>query len=176
MAKKKLPSIEDALESFRNVMTRSSLSSYVYVNSEMLSKTPKGYSVLIIPDQELWNQIIKDSEFQVQMKELDMESPEANAQRELFTYGENISSEGWIEADPDILFKGKVFKIKIHGFEYEIPINRDLLPLKLRKAEYNNISYKVFTSPNVVLALKKRFDFKDVEGGGFSIMRMFKVL
>ena len=176
MAKKKLPSIEDALESFRNVMTRSSLSSYVYVDYKLLSKSPKGYSILIIPDQELWNQILNDEEFKSNMTELNPEDPDTEAQKELFIYGEDQTSDGWIEADPEILFKGKVFKIKIHGFEYEIPINRDLLPLKLRKAEYNNISYRVFTSPNVVLALRKRFDFKDVDGGGFTIMRMFKVL
>ena len=176
MAKKKLPSIEDALESFRNVMTRSSLSSYVYVDSKLLSKSPKGYSILIIPDQELWNQILNDEEFKSNMTELNPEDPDTEAQKELFIYGEDLTSDGWIEADPEILFKGKVFKIKIHGFEYEIPINRDLLPLKLRKAEYNNISYRVFTSPNVVLALRKRFDFKDVDSGGFTIMRMFKVL
>lgn len=176
MAKKKLPSIEDVLESFRNVMTRSSLSSYVYVDYKLLSKSPKGYSILIIPDQELWNQILNDEEFKSNMTELNPEDPDTEAQKELFIYGEDPTSDGWIEADPEILFKGKVFKIKIHGFEYEIPINRDLLPLKLRKAEYNNISYRVFTSPNVVLALRKRFDFKDVDGGGFTIMRMFKVL
>lgn len=176
MGKKKLPSIEDALESFKNVMTRSSLSNYVYVNSKMLTRTPKGYSVLVIPDQALWNKIVEDESLKPNLKEFDPNNPEDIKQQGLFSYGDDLSSKDWIEADPDILFKGKVFKIKIHGFEYEIPINRDLLPLKLRKAEYNDISYKVFTSPNIVLALKKRFDFKDVDGGGFSIMRMFKVL
>ena len=105
MAKKKLPSIEDALESFRNVMTRSSLSSYVYVDSKLLSKSPKGYSILIIPDQELWNQILNDEEFKSNMTELNPEDPDTEAQKELFIYGEDPTSDGWIEADPEILFK-----------------------------------------------------------------------
>ncbi|MCM1215425.1 MAG: hypothetical protein NC548_13010 [Lachnospiraceae bacterium] len=176
MAKKKLPSIEDALELFKQVMTRSSLSNYVYVNNTMLTKSPKGYSVVIIPEQELWNKIIEDESLKSDMRELDEDNQNDAAQKELIVYGDQINDNGWIEADPNVLFAGKVFKIKIHGFEYEIPINRDLLPLKLRKAEYNNIAYRVFTAPSVVLALKKKFDYKDVDGGGFTIMRLFKVL
>jgi len=175
MGKKKLPSIQDALESFKNVMTRSSLSNYVHVNTRMLSKSPKGYSVLIIPDQQLWDLIIEDETLHPNMKELDLTDPKEAEMNELFVYGDDLENKCWIEADPLVLLSGKVFKIKIHGFEYEIPINRDLLPLKLRKAEYNNIMYRVFTNPNVVLGLKKRFN-SPVEGGGFTIMRLFKVL
>lgn len=175
MAGKKIPSVEDALKIFKDVMLRALLSDYLYVNRTMLSKNPKDHSILIIPDQELWVKIIEDPDMKDHINELDINNPDQYKMLPLFEYGNNLNSNDWIEIDPEILFKGKVFRISMKGFEYEVPINRGLLPLKLRKAEYNNISYKVFSKPSLMLVLKKRFDFP-LEGCGFTILRMFKVI
>lgn len=175
MASKKVPSVEDALKIFKDVMLRALLTDYLYVNKSMLSKNPKDHSILIIPDQTLWVKIIEDDELKSHIQELDINDPEQYKSLQLFEYGNQLDGDVWVDIDPEILFKGKVFKISMKGFDYEVPINRALLPLKLRKAEYNNISYRVFTKPSLMLVLKKRFDFP-LEDCGFTIMRMFKVI
>lgn len=176
MAKKKVPSVEDAINRFRDVMLRASLSDYLYVNQTMISKNPKDNSIIIIPDQDLWIRLIDDEELKNHIKELDITNKDHSEQMKLCSYSDDLIHESWIEIDPNILFTGKIFKIGVKGFEYELPINRGLLPLKLRKAEYNNISYRVFTKPNLVLALKKRFDFPAIENCGFTMIRMFQII
>lgn len=176
MAKKKIPSIEDALKIFKDVMQRASLTSYQYVNNIMLSKNPGGNTIVIIPEQELWLKIIDDEEMKPVLKELDISDPEQNDKMQVLQYAKDLDGEPWIDIDPEVLFKGKIFKISLKGFDYEVPINKGLLPLKLRKAEYNNIKYRVFTNPNLVLSLKKQFDFPAIEHCGFTIIRMFQVI
>lgn len=175
MAKKKVPTIEDAIKSFNNIIERASLSNYYYVNKILLSKNQKGNSILIVPDETLWLKLIDDEEFKSAMKDIDLSNPEEYKLQQLFSYAESLDT-GWTEIDAkEILFPGKVFKISLNGFDYEVPINRDFLPLKLRKAEYCDISYKIFTTPQLVLSLKKRFD-SPVEDGGFTMIRLFQVI
>ena len=176
MGKAKIPSVDDALMNFKDVMHRASLSNYLYVNKILLSKNSKDQSILIIPDQELWLKIIEDSELKKCIKELDISNQKENSLKYIFTYADNIDNDTtWINIDIDTLFSGKIFKINIDGLDYEIPINKNLLPLKLKKAEYTKISYKVFKNTSLVLGLKKRFDFP-IENCGFSIIRLFKII
>lgn len=176
MAKKKIPSTEDALKIFKDVMQRASLTSYQYVNNIMLSKNPDGNTIVIIPEQELWLKIIDDEEIKPVLKELDINDQRQSDKIQVLQYAKDLECESWVDIDPEILFKGKIFKISLKGFDYEVPINKGLLPLKLRKAEYNNIKYRVFTKPNIVLSLKKSFDFPAIEHCGFTILRMFQVI
>ena len=166
MGKKKVLGVEDAIKQFNDVMQRANLSSYYYVNRIILSKNGKGNSILVIPDMNLWLKLIDDEN--LQLKELC-----GGEDSKWIKYGE--MTEGWIPIDiEEELFKGKIFQIKIKGDEHVVPIDRDLLPLKLKKAEYEGISYRVFLKPPV-LAVKKRFEFP-MEGYGFSIMRLFQVV
>lgn len=169
MAGKKVPCIEDALNNFKDVMRRASIQNYGYVNRIMLSKNPKNQSILTIPEPELWTKILNDPDLKDHIKESDATGDDVM----LFSYGEDLAT-GWIEIDPNIIFNGVIFKLTIDGFEYDFPINKNLIPLKLKKAEANNIAYKVFTSPNT-LAIKKRFEFP-VDGGSFTIMRLLQIL
>ncbi len=74
------------------------------------------------------------------------------------------------------LVSGKVFKITINKkFGYDIPVNKDILPLKLKKAEYDNISYRVFVSPMLLLGIRKRFESK-LPKCGFSLTRLFQIV
>lgn len=176
MAKKKVPSVDDAIKIFKDAMQRASLSDYLYVNKTLFSTNPKGNSIVIIPEQELWMKMIDDPDLKDHMKELNPEIPQDYEKLQLIQYTADLDADTWIDVDTDVLFKGKLFRISVKGFEYELPINKGLLPLKLRKAEYNNISYRVFTKPNVVLSLKKRFDFPSVDECGFTMIRMFQVI
>ncbi len=175
MAKKKEPSVQDGLKAFKDAMHRASLSDYFYVNQTMLSKNQKDKSILIVPELELWKAIMDDEELKKQLRPIDPSNPSDYQLLPLFTYGDDMTAEDWIEMDPEILYAGKVFKIRLNGFEYEVAVNRDCLPLKLKKAEYNEIKYKLFAKPSHVLAIKKYFPFP-VADCGFTMIRLFQVI
>lgn len=170
MAGKKIKST-DAVKYYDDVMTRASASGYCYVNHVILANT-KSKSMLIIPENNLWNDLINRNSGE--LRELDLNNHEDASKKYIFQFAEDLLS-GWIDIDPEIFSKGKILKISYKDLEYPIPINKDLLPLKLRKAEWNNISYKIFTQKNLVLGLKKRFE-STLEGYGFTIMNLYKIL
>lgn len=168
MAKKKQSSLEDAINTFEDVMTRSSLSDYFHVNRTLLSKNPKDNSVLVVVDQILWNAIIDKPEIKDHMMEASQEDAKICA------YGDDLNNEAWIELDADELYSGKIIKVTIDKLEYDISINKALIPLKLKKSEFNNIRYRVFPN-DMILALQKRFDYP-LEDHGFSVIRIFQII
>lgn len=174
MAQKKVPSVDDALKIFKDVTLRASLSDYLYVNNSLISMNPKGNSIILVPDQVLWSHIIDDEELKNHLKELDITDPDQLEKSKLIPYATDFKNDSWVEVDTDTLFSGKLFNINVDGFEYKISINKGLMPLKLRKAEYNNITYRVF--PDSILSLRKRFDFPAIEECGFSMVRMFQMI
>lgn len=174
MAGKKVPTVEDALNYFKEVMKRSSLQNYVYVNNLMLSKTPKNQSVIIAPELELWRAIIDDKDLRENMKELNPDNAMDRYSMQLLTCGEDLTT-AWIDLDSIAIYNGVMLKVSIDGLEYDIPINKNLLPLKIKKAEADNIAYKVFVNPNMILAVKKKFIFP-VEECNFTIMRLLQIL
>lgn len=176
MAKKKIPSIDDALKIFKDAMQRASLSDYLYVDKTLHCKHPKDYTVLVIPDQALWLKILEDDELKDQLKEINITDPNQEEKIKNMRYVENLEDDGWIDIDSEILFKGKIFKVSSMGFDYEIPVSRALLPLKLKKAEYNNIKYRIFTSPDLILSIKKKFEFPAIPNCGFCMIRLFKII
>lgn len=171
MAGKKIPSSKDAIKYYDEVMTRASASGYCFVNKKIICKS-KSRSVLIIPDNLLWDELINRN--QGELRELDLNNKDDFDKRHIFQFGEDLDL-GWIDIDPEVFSKGKIMKISYKNLEYDIPINKDLLPLKLRKSEWNNICYKIFISPNLVLGIKKRFDFP-LENYGFTIMTLYQIL
>lgn len=177
MAKKNIPSVEDAIKFFKEVVTRASLSNYYYVGNILLSKNINGNNILIIPDQELWNKLIEDKDLkdEYNLKEPDITNPEESNLPSWVEYGRDLTTDWFpINIDAD-LYTGKVFRIKINDYEYKISINRDLMPMKLKKSEYEGVSYKVFHKPLRILAIKKRFE-NVVEGYGFTIIRLFQII
>lgn len=175
MGKTKIPSVDDALLNFKDVMHRASLTNYLYVNKTLLGKNAKDQSILIIPDQELWLKILDDPDLKKCIKELDISNQQENSLQYIFTYADSIDDPSWIDINVDILFAGKIFKANIDGLDYEVPINKNLIPLRLKKAEYTKISYKIFKGESIILGIKKRFDFP-IKDYGYSIIRLFKVI
>lgn len=177
MAKKKDPTIEDAVKDFKDTVTRASLSNYFYVNNVIISKNNYGNTILVIPEQELLVKLFEDEEWkkETNLREPDItKADEANLSSHI-EYAKDLEID-WFPIDIDAdLYTGKVFKIKINDYEYKISINRDLMPMKLKKTEYEGVGYKVFLKPSQVLAIKKKFE-GIVEGGGFTIIRLFQII
>lgn len=176
MGTKRIPTVEDAVKEFKSVMQRASLTSYYYVNNVMLAKAPKDYSVMVIPDLDLWVKLLDDEDLKPNIKELDVTDPEQSAKIPLFRFADQINDPAWLEPDQESFFKGAVTKVKVPGFEYDLSITKDSLPIKLRKAEQNNVSYRVFVQPEITLAVKKRFVVKEMEQFGFTMMRLYQVI
>lgn len=177
MAAKKVPSVEDAVKIFKDVMNRASLEKFIYLNKTLISQfsnSKKEFYVLILPQQELWNKLIEDHELNI--KELDVSDKDQYKLLQKISYANDITDEAWIELDSEKFYKGQIINIRPEGFEYDIPVNKELLPFKLRKAEYNNISYKIFIKNNsFVIALKKYFEPK-LDECGFTIIRLFQII
>lgn len=70
------------------------------------------------------------------------------------------------------IYLSKIFPIKVDSFEYDIIINRDQMPFKLLKAEYDSVYFAV--SKNLLL-IKKRFESK-LNDFGFSVIRGFQYI
>lgn len=178
MASKKKPSIDEALNIFKDVMQRASLSNYVHYNSKLVSENNKGNSILIIPESELWLKILEDNDIKEHLKELDISDVKEREKLSLYQYMEDIDDNTvWFNIDIDELFKGKIIRIKVSdNHEYDIPINKNILPLKLKKSEFNEISYRVFRNKNIILALKKKFIYNGIPNSNFTIIKLFKVI
>lgn len=170
MAKKKEPSIDEALNNFLDVMQRASLFDYVHVNSDIISENPKGNSIIIPVEQILWEELLKKKEFTDHLQELNLTDDKAS----LLKYLDNEPL--WIDVDIDEFFNGKTIQIKVSSYEYNIPLNKNALPIRLKKSEFNNISYRIFIDDHVVLALKKKFIYEGIDGCNFSMIRLFKVV
>jgi len=184
MAKKKIPTVEDAVKALKDILDRAFVDSYRSVNNIMLFEDKNGMSILVVPDQTLATEVFKGEE--IPGAELDLSNPSDVEHQWKFQYAEDLV-ENWvaIEATED-LFNGKLFKITVRDTEYRITINKELMPLKLKKAEYKDISYRTFGTRSrnmesyiektpLILAIKKRFD-SPVEDCGFTLIRLFQIV
>lgn len=176
MAQKRVPSIDDAVKNFVDVMQRSELDKFIQDGLTLLSVSPKGYTVLTTVDRPLLEKLMESDSLKAKIKSIDITDPEEKALQGKFALSNTITESGWVPIDLDALYRGDVIKISIDGFSYDIAINKGSLPLKLRKAEFNEISYRVFLQPNLILGIKKRFETKGVENGGFTMLRLFQII
>lgn len=173
MGKKKEPSINDSLNLFKDVMKRSSILDYLYVNRNAFCINSKGMRIYLHIDQSLWNIIMEDDDLKTHFKELDITKEEQRIVANRLSYFEDLE-EGWIEMDAEKLYQGEMFKIKIDGFSYDININKSIYPLRFKKAELNNFAYKL-DMKNMILFIKKKFDGA-VDDSSFTIMRGFNII
>lgn len=173
MAKKKEPSISDAVDLFRDIIKRARIESFVYNNRTLMSYNTKNYKSYLTLDQTIWNAIMDEKDIREKMEELDI--LKANAQDKMgFEYCSK-PDEGFIEIDGQEFYDGKNLHIKIDGYEYDAMINKTIFPLRFKKAEFNNISYRVYADRYPVLVVKKKWEpiVPDTE---IKILRMFQIL
>lgn len=180
MATKKKPSISDAIAKFKEVSQRATFLNYVYVNDILYSVTSKEQNSYIIIDQLLWEPLTNDEEIKSKLKPLSMDTSEKldviiKNSKLIFQEDDNWvqinDCEGFIRGD-------NMIKVQIPNYEYDLTINKNLIPLKLRKSEANNISYKIqnFASFSIIV-IRKYFEYKiDDQNYGFAVARVFKVV
>lgn len=176
MAQKKQPTIDDGLNNFKDVMRRASLSDYFYVNRVLLSIDNAGRTILVIPEDPLWEAIIKDDELKSHIRELDLNNPVEYELQKKFEYVNELNQGGWIDVDLESFYKGAVIKVSIDGFSYSVQWTKEHLPVKMKKAEYKEIQYKVILKPSLCLGIKNKFETKDVDGGGFTMMNFYQIV
>jgi hypothetical protein len=142
------------------------------MNNVLMGRTKNEDHVLVIPDPLLFDILTGDKTIEVQ--ELPLLDPDVGHLRGWFKYGENIEEDKWFTLlDDERLYEGKTIEIPIAGHPIPIVIHKDLIPLRLRKAEFNSIAYRVFVDP-LLFGIKKRFEL--LEGYGFTIMRLFQIV
>lgn len=174
MATKKEPTIADRVAIFKDVMRRSSITDLEYINNVFHAKNAKDASVLIIVDETLWNAIFDDEELKPHISALDLDDPENHITKDRLLYIQDMDKD-WIEINPESMYNGDVIEIAINGFKYSIPLNKGLFPTKLKKAEFNNFGYKLYTQPRLAISIKKKFE-GPVEDSSFTIVRIFQIL
>ena len=104
MAGKKEPTSKDAIKYYDDIMVRASTSGYRFVN-KIISAKSKNRSVLIIPDDKLWDDLIARD--QGELKELDINNPEEAKIKFIYQFAEDLKT-GWIDIDPESFSKGKI--------------------------------------------------------------------
>ncbi len=171
MGKKKEPSIQDSLKTFLDVMQRMDLKNIMYQNNILIGNTIKnGNAVGITMDSQLW-QLVRDSK-KIEMIPLD---PTDKHYCGLFSLMEN--DNGWFDIDIDDFSAGKIISIPVNDHNWTVSINKDVIPLRLKKAEMNGIAYQIVSKTGVLAGnkiLKVRKQFAGVvDGGTFSIIVMF---
>lgn len=172
MGKKNEPSIETSIKCFKDIIARMGLTDGLYQNHTIISKVPKIGMVGITVDDALWNHIIDDESIKGMIKEVDPTNKETIAMISI------IDNAGdWLPVDANEIYSGKVIPITIAGFEYDILVNKDMLPIKLKKAEVSDISYQIVNSGEIlanskILKFRKTF-VGSVESSSFSVMRLF---
>ena len=175
MAKKKEPSIEDSVALFKDIIKRASFDSFIRYNTILYSKNKKGYGSILIPEQKLWDELIKDKEFISMVRELDPSNIDDRALLEKLGPCNDINNENWITIDDEEMTSGKTIEISLPGFNYNIPINKGIFPIRFKKSESNNFAYKVYNNPFLLLSIKKKFD-GFVEDSGITLIRIFQIL
>ena len=172
MAGKKVKCIADELVRFKDVILKNGFEIAHYLNNTLYVEGPKGGLVVKV-SPELWNIIIGDPEIKSWISELDISKPDDRTIADKFDYCN--SDEGWLDIDSEKIYTGAIIHITIDSLSYQVPINKNLFVVKFKKSDTNNFTYKLLTSPRLSLVLRKTYT-SDVEGGSWSIYRIFQVL
>lgn len=154
---------DKSIELFHSVIARMGVD-VLYEYNRMWLIQLEEYRCIVIPDNTLYDELMADVAFKEKIKPCDIENSR------LFSY---TNATNWIPLNvSEEHFRGKEISIIIDGFNYDIPLNKDLMMVRLRKSEFTNISYQVYKEKHLVLGIKKRFDSEY----GFDMIRLFQIV
>ena len=160
---KKLSPVEAGLSRFNDIMQRIGVDKVFHCNRVWLYEG-ESFRLLIAPDDDLYEELIT-GEWNDKILTPSIE------QEKITSYA---NKDCILEIDEDEEYhKGKVISIKVKNFQYDINVNRDLMAFKMKKSEFNNMSYRIFIEKDsIILAFRKRFK----EPYGFDIIRLFQII
>ena len=154
---------DKSIELFHSVIARMGVD-VLYEYNRMWLIQLEEYRCIVIPDNTLYDELMTGVAFKEKIKPCDIENSR------LFSY---TNATNWVPLDvSEEHFSGKEISIIIDGFNYDIPLNKDLMMVRLRKSEFTNISYQVYKEKHLVLGIKKRFDSEY----GFDMIRLFQIV
>ena len=153
------------LKSFNSVLKRIEVETFYFENNLIFAKPVKENFLLVF-------QLDSELKKQVQFNFTDTKGDQ-NLLTRINFLSKAVLSDQWTQISQEAeIYLSKVFPIEVKDFTYNLIINRDQMPFKLLKAEYDSI---FFTVKDNILLIKKRFNSKK-ENCGFSIIRGFQCL
>lgn len=166
MGKTKIESVEKCLERFNDIRERCKVKELIQLNNLLMGMNEKEVTIIFKLDSSLLDIIDKSN-----IIPIDLNNPDHSVYNEYSNY----TDDPLIDIDPESLFKGDILDIKINNFEYPVSISKDSFPFKLKKAEYNNIGYKIYNSPKHLLSLSKKF-ISTLDNHSFTLFRLFQII
>lgn len=161
--KQNLETVE--LKLFNSVLKRIDIETFYFQNNLIFAKPSKENFLLVI-------QLDSDLKKQVQLNFTEIKNDQ-NLLTRINFLSKVVNSDQWTQINQEAeIYLSKIFPIEVKNFTYNLIINRDQMPFKLLKAEYDSI---FFTVKDNILLIKKRFNSKK-ENCGFSIIRGFQCL
>lgn len=178
MAKEKAKStINGRAKYFNEIMERSAIGKYIQLNHNLMVSVKKISMVIHIED-ELWPALLGNSLFTDKLYQIDLSEPGNLPAATLLEYGDQLNSDDWIPINGMDLYDGKIVPVHIDGYPYDAPITKESIPLKFRKAEFENFSYKIMTSKEgLMLGVQKRFESpQSIPLTGFAVASFFHIV
>lgn len=157
---------EDAFEAFQDIANRIDSVERSICDGIIFSKDDDNEYSLIIPDEKLLEEI-KNAKLYEEVK--------PNTQTLSFLYdctNSVMGIEKWNHMDENVLYSGD--SVYLPMGERTLRFNKGLIPIRLRKSEFCEISYLIQLIPYPILIVKKYFPSK-LEGFGVTLMKVFKI-
>lgn len=170
MAKKKELSIEDAVNSFKDVISRGSFNPLLRYNNNIYTMNDKNITLWISVDKTLMELI---------EKEYNIEELNPLKHRNIIDnmkYLEDINNEDhWNKIPDEDMITDKMISINVNDLEYKIEINFKIFGIRFRKAEVNNFAYRINKDNIISLSVKKKYE-SPIPDTNFTIMRLFQII
>ena len=173
MAKKEA-TIQDAVNQFMDVMTRTKVTGFKRNDRVLYAETAKCNNLLLIPDIALWNELCDDPDLNEITRELNPGVKEDAYRLVMTNVGKHMDDE-WIPIDDNKMLNDDIVYVKVEGFEYDIELNKTIFPLRFKKAEWGNFAYNIFDQPFHSFAIRKQF-VSPIEDASFYVVRVFRII
>lgn len=174
MAKKKEPSISDVIGLFKDIIKRGKVESFTYNNRTLMGYNNKNIKFYLNLEAAAWNAIVNDNDIRPMLTEFNLKDSSEH-DRMAFSFCQNINDEEFIELNGESFYNGENIDIKVDGFDYDITINKSIFPIRFKKSEGNNFSYRIYLGRYPVLLIKKDWD-PIVPDSGISMIRLFQIV
>lgn len=154
------------------MVERSKLTDCRNANGVIIGVTPEKKKVLMVPDTKLLTLLLElDGDNKVTA--YDIEEKSTGEYRSWFDYGLRLTEPGWLEIDGEKLGAGETITIQLADDQPSVYLSKDSLPLKLKKAEFTGLSYRVFPAEKVV-GIRKRFE--NLSDHGFELIQLYQII